>query len=186
MLTNIELRVVSLANGGSPNGNHSLILGEKWGDRQLPLVIGPFEAQAIARSLKGIKSPYPLTHDLFSKTLTASGVALEEVIITELLDGFYQCVMIVRQPMGNTEQIDARPSDAIALALRCECPIYATEEVLEQTQKTPQRRRVLEAAKHPLKSCSMDDLQSLLEEVLANEDYQKAAQIRDEMLRREG
>ena len=120
----LELNIIALANSESSKGNYSLILEESKGFRRLPIVIGAFEAQAIAISLERMQPNRPLTHDLFKNTLELSGVVLTEIIISELKGGVFYAKLMGKKADGTPLEVDARSSDAIAMAVRFGCPIY--------------------------------------------------------------
>jgi len=193
----IGLDIVTLSHSVTQSNNYAVILGEQNGDRRLPIVIGSFEAQAIAVALEQMVPSRPLTHDLFKNTLETFNIDLKEIIINNLLDGIFYAKLICIKD-GEVLEIDSRTSDALALAVRFECPIYTYEFILEsagilideaegeEVEKEPARQpsRPAKKEKDSLASYSEDALKKLLEEVLANEDYERAAQIRDEIARR--
>lgn len=199
----IGLDIVTLSHSVTQSNNYAVILGEQNGDRRLPIVIGSFEAQAIAVALEQMVPSRPLTHDLFKNTLETFNIDLKEIIINNLLDGIFYAKLICIKD-GEVLEIDSRTSDALALAVRFECPIYTYEFILESAgillddaednsgdQDMPEeetvrrrRRRPAKRDKDSLSTYTEDALGKLLEEVLANEDYERAAQIRDEMNRR--
>jgi bifunctional DNase/RNase len=193
----IGLDIVTLSHSVTQSNNYAVILGEQNGDRRLPIVIGSFEAQAIAVALEQMVPSRPLTHDLFKNTLETFNIDLKEIIINNLLDGIFYAKLICIKD-GEVLEIDSRTSDALALAVRFECPIYTYEFILEsagilideaegeEVEKEPVRKTSKPAKKDKdsLASYSEDALNKLLEEVLANEDYERAAQIRDEINRR--
>ena len=200
--TKIEMRkigldIVTLSHSVTQSNNYAVILGEQNGDRRLPIVIGSFEAQAIAVALEQMVPSRPLTHDLFKNTLETFNIDLKEVLINNLLDGIFYAKLICIKD-GEVLEIDSRTSDALALAVRFECPIYTYEFILESagillddmegepSEQEPVRKQPRPARQEvdSLAAYSEDALDKLLEEVLANEDYEKAAQIRDEMNRR--
>ncbi|KAA3636055.1 MAG: hypothetical protein DWQ02_08870 [Bacteroidetes bacterium] len=193
----IGLDIVTLSHSVTQSNNYAVILGEQNGDRRLPIVIGSFEAQAIAVALEQMVPSRPLTHDLFKNTLETFNIDLKEIIINNLMDGIFYAKLICIKD-GEVLEIDSRTSDALALAVRFECPIYTYEFILEsagilidevetdgeEQEPAPKPKRPARKDKDSLSSYSEDALGKLLEEVLANEDYERAAQIRDEMNRR--
>lgn len=192
----IELDIVALSHSMTQSHNYAVVLGEKRGQRRLPIVIGSFEAQAIAVAMERMMPNRPLTHDLFKSTLDTFNIRLKEVVINNLLDGiFYARLVCVRN--GETFEIDSRTSDAIAMAVRFECPIYTYDFILEAAGVVLEENEDANAAavrtERPnrpvrgenLESWSVEDLQSRLQEVLEAEDYESAAKIRDEIKRRE-
>lgn len=193
----IELDIVALSHSVTQSHNYAVVLGEMGGVRRLPIVIGSFEAQAIAVAMERMTPNRPLTHDLFKNVLDTFNIELKEVIISNLLDGVFHARLVCLKD-GDLYEIDARTSDALALAVRFECPIYTfefildaagvslEEEVHEQAQE-PQRERRKRASSFKnsaLSAYSIEDLNKMLEEVLSEEDYERAAQIRDEIKRR--
>lgn len=190
----IELDIVALSHSMTQSHNYAVVLGERKGQRRLPIVIGSFEAQAIAVAMERMVPNRPLTHDLFKSTLDTFDIQLKEVVINNLLDGiFYARLICVRD--GELFEIDSRTSDAIAMAVRFECPIYTYDFILEAAGVVLEEQedgslRAAQVANSNLDSdsietFSMDALQSKLQEVLEAEDYEMAAKIRDEIKRRQ-
>ncbi len=191
----IELEIVALSHSVTQSHNYAVVLGETEGSRRLPIVIGSFEAQAIAVAMEKMTPNRPLTHDLFKNTLETFTVQLKEVVINNLLDGiFYARLICVKD--NEIVEIDSRTSDALAMAVRFNCPIYTYEfildaagVVLEETEEkaTSTATRTSKAKSgNSLSTYSVEDLNRMLEEVLAEEDYERAAEIRDEINRRKG
>lgn len=187
----VELRFLRITYSHTHAGAYALILSEMEGDRRLPIIIGGVEAQAIAIQVENIKPARPLTHDLFKNVADTLGFQLKEVIINDLVEGIFHAKLVVEQG-GNEVEIDARSSDAIALALRFECPIFTYEFILgaaglkvEEGEETEEESNAGKAEKQPT-AMSVDELQNLLEEALENEDYERASKLRDEIKRREG
>jgi uncharacterized protein len=205
----IALDIVGLQPSMTQTHNYAVVLGERHGNRRLPIIIGAFEAQAIAVAVERMLPNRPLTHDLFKSTLDTFSVDLREVIISNLLDGvFYARLMCVKG--GDTFEIDSRTSDALAMAVRFGCPIYTYEFILEAagvvleepeesagaapTSKgksksgstAPASGGRASDSKGQLSHLSIDELNRMLEEVLNNEDYEQAAIIRDEIKKRKG
>ncbi|MEM9916945.1 MAG: bifunctional nuclease domain-containing protein [Bacteroidota bacterium] len=198
----IELDIVALSHSVTQSHNYAVVLGEQEGSRRLPIVIGGFEAQAIAVAMERMTPNRPLTHDLFKNALETFNVELKEVVINNLLDGiFYARLICVRD--GEVYEIDSRTSDALAMAVRFNCPIYTYEFILDAAgvileepdedggdgnkEKATARSKAsqkVSIGNSSLGSLSVDDLNKMLDEVLADEDYEKAAQIRDELKRR--
>lgn len=196
----IQLDIVALSHSVSQSHNYAVVLGEKEGSRRLPIVIGAFEAQAIAVAMERMTPNRPLTHDLFKNALDTFGIDLKEVIINDLLDGiFYAKLICLRQ--GEIIEIDSRTSDALAMAVRFNCPVYTYEFILEtagvildessevdeeEAENMALREKPSKAEKKggPLSSYSIDALKKMLNEVLADENYEKAAKIRDEIQKR--
>ncbi len=189
----IELEIVALSHSVSHSQNYAIILGEKDGVRRLPIVIGGFEAQSIAVALERMVPNRPLTHDLFKNTLDTFSISLKEIIISELIDGIFYAQLICTHE-DQEIQIDSRTSDALALAVRFSCPIFTYENiletagvVLEENEGDPDAEPI--DIKSPgsidqLNHLSLEALEKLLDDVLAEEDYERAATIRDEINRR--
>ncbi|MCB0669962.1 MAG: bifunctional nuclease family protein [Saprospiraceae bacterium] len=195
----IPLDIVALSHSVSQSHNYAVVLGEQEGSRRLPIVIGAFEAQAIAVAMERMTPNRPLTHDLFKNAMDTFGVDLKEVIINDLLDGiFYAKLVCLRK--GEIIEIDSRTSDALALAVRFNCPVFTYEFILETAGVILDDSQEQEGAVEkslgisdepepekkggPLSSYSIDALKTMLEEVLAEENYEKAARIRDEINKR--
>jgi bifunctional DNase/RNase len=192
----VPLDIVALSHSVTQSHNYAVVLGEQGGVRRLPIVIGGFEAQAMERMTPN----RPLTHDLFKDTLETFDIQLREVVINNLLDGiFYARLICVKD--GEEIEIDSRTSDALAMAVRFECPIYTygfildaagviledNEDAIDTTKpvkKTTTKAEVKSVV--GLSGHSIEELQSMLNEVLAQEDYEKAAEIRDEIQKRNG
>lgn len=190
----IELDIVALSHSVTQSHNYAVVLGEQSGSRRLPIVIGSFEAQAIAVAMERMTPNRPLTHDLFKNTLETFNIELKEVIINNLLDGiFYARLICIKD--SEIIEIDSRTSDALAMAVRFNCPIYTYEfildaagVVLEDTEEegAPAEPRSPSRGKTAaLSTYSIDDLNKMLDEVLGEENYERAAEIRDEIRRRE-
>jgi hypothetical protein len=189
----IALQVVALANSSSQPSSFVVVLKEEEGLRRLPVVIGGFEAQSIALAVEGIKPARPLTHDLFRNTLDDLGVRLQEVVISDLKEGIFYGTLICMQPDGEPLEVDARTSDAIALAVRFGCPIYTYPNIMDQAgmvweeeggEEGPVVKKSTEDI--PIANMSVDQLNQQLQEALGKEDYEKAAEIRDEIKKRKG
>lgn len=176
----VELNIIALANSESQEGNFALILEEQNGFRRLPIIIGAFEAQAIAIALEKMQPNRPMTHDLFKTTLDLSGTKITEVIISDLIAGTFHAALIGVKSDGNPIQVDARSSDAIAMAVRFGCPIYTTEEVMDAAGiilDSPSK--AFTNKRGQLSDYSLEELERLLKQVLAKEDYESASKIRD-------
>ena len=190
----IELDIVALSHSVTQSHNYAVVLGEQGGSRRLPIVIGSFEAQAIAVAMERMTPNRPLTHDLFKNTLETFNIELKEVIINNLLDGiFYARLICIKD--SEIIEIDSRTSDALAMAVRFNCPIYTYEFILDAAgvvlEDTEEEGAPVEQRTQPkrkpaaLSSYSIDDLHKMLDEVLGEENYERAAEIRDEIRRRE-
>ncbi len=190
----IALDIVALSHSVTQSNNYAIVLNEREGSRRLPIVIGGFEAQAIAVSIEGMQPNRPLTHDLFKNTLSTFNIELKEVIINNLLEGIFFARLVCLKD-GEIIEIDARTSDALALSVRFECPIYTYEFILEaagiEVEETDdhfpddedESGLDLKSASQ-LSNYSVEELRRMLEEVLAEEDYEEAAKIRDEINQR--
>lgn len=187
----IELDIVALSHSVTQSHNYAVVLGEQNGSRRLPIVIGGFEAQAIAVAMERMTPNRPLTHDLFKNALETLEVDLKEVIINNLLDGiFYARLICIRK--GEVIEIDSRTSDALAMAVRFNCPIYTYEFILDAAgvvledneDPRPTKKKTKKPKTSSITSLPMEDLQHLLDDVLSKEDYEQAARIRDEINKR--
>ncbi len=182
----VRLEIIALSHSVTQSHNYAVILGEQKGNRRLPIVIGGFEAQAIAVALESMTPNRPLTHDLFKNTLDAFEIEIKEVIINNLLDGIFYAQLVCEQN-GNVLFIDSRTSDAISMAVRYECPIFTHEFIMEsagvvmeeESEKTKSPQPTTRAQKPSLENMSIASLESLLKETLEKEEYEKAAKIRD-------
>lgn len=187
--------IVALSHSVTNSTNYAVVLGERDGTRRLPIVIGSFEAQAIAVAIEGMTPNRPLTHDLFKSALDTFNIALKEIVINNLLEGvFYARLVCVKD--GELLEIDSRTSDALAMAVRFRCPIYTYDFILdaagivlegeEEAEETASSGRSGRPSgkSRTLSTMSIDDLSRMLEEVLGEEDYERAAEIRDEINRR--
>lgn len=191
----IELEIVALSHSITQTHSYAVVLGETNGVRRLPIVIGGFEAQAIAVALERMQPSRPLTHDLMKNFMIAFEVDLQEIIINDLQEGiFYSKLLCYTE--HDTVEIDSRTSDALALAVRFGCPIYTYEHILENAgimmeDTTAKKKKAGVQEPEPLpsgnddyKNMSMEELQNLLDEVVGQEDYIKAIAIRNEIQKR--
>ena len=186
----VELQVINITNSQAQVGAFAMLLGEVEGERQLPIIIGPAEAQATALYLKGIKTPRPLTHDLFITTLTVLGASLIRVLIYKAKDGIFYSYVYLKTD-EEIIRIDARTSDAIALAVRADCPILIYESILEQEClhiSTEERNRSEETdddegseEEHSSSAPASISLEEALQQAIKDENYELAAQIRDQI-----
>lgn len=176
----IELNIIALANSESSKDNFALILEEASGTRRLPIIIGMFEAQAIAIALEKMQPSRPLTHDLFKSTLEICGVVISEVLISALTEKVFHAKIIGKKADGSPLEVDARSSDAIAMAVRFSCPIYTTPEIMEQASvlQVPSSKS-FSNKRGQLSDYSLEELHHLLNQVLEKEDYESASKIRD-------
>lgn len=193
----IKLNILGLSYSQTQSGAYALVLAEEEGERRIPIIIGGVEAQSIAIKLEGLEPPRPLTHDLFLSFAKAFEVQLLEVVIYKLEEGiFYSELVCVKGE--DIVRIDSRTSDAVALALRFNCPIYTYEDILakagivldfgdtkESTKTTPPRPAGTPRSGSPLANKSLEELQTMLDQAVGEENYEKASEIRDEIKRRE-
>lgn len=187
------MRFLRITYSHTHAGAYALILAEVEGDRRLPIIIGGVEAQAIAIQVENIKPARPLTHDLFKNVSDTMGINMKEVIINDLVEGIFHAKLVVEQN-GKEVEIDARSSDAIALALRFQCPIHTYEFILsaaglkveegEETADVEQDPKA-KATKKPSAANSLEELRAMLKDALDHEDYERASKLRDEIKRRE-
>jgi len=191
-MNKIELDIVALSHSVTQSHNYAIVLGELEGNRRLPIVIGGFEAQAIAVAMEKMKPNRPLTHDLFKNTLDSFDIKLKEIVINNLIDGIFYAKLVCSKD-GEIFEIDSRTSDAIAMAVRFGCPIFTFDFILkdagviledEDGGKEKVKTRKASPGKDGYSSMSISALNKLLQDVLADEDYEKAAKIRDEINKR--
>lgn len=191
----IELYIVTLTHSVTQSSNYAVVMGEVDGNRRLPIVIGGFEAQAIAVAMEGMSPARPLTHDLLKNILDTFEIEVTEILINNLVEGVFHARIVCVQH-GREFEIDSRTSDAIAMAVRCNCPIFTYDFILDaagvrieepepgesedtETEEPKTRRR-----RRGYSDYSLEDLNALLDKVISEEDYEKAAKIRDEIKRR--
>lgn len=189
----LKLNVLGITFSQIQAGAYALILGEESGTRRIPVIIGTPEAQSIAIFLEGLHPPRPLTHDMFVSFMKTFDIILEEVFIFKFEEGvFFSEISFIQ---GERKVlIDARTSDAIALAIRCNAPIYTTEEIMKEAgvMLEDAEYEIQDDEVHPfepvndfqLENKSLKELQSYLDDAIAAEDYEAASRIRDEMNRR--
>ncbi len=190
----IELEIVALSHSITQTHSYAVVLGEVNGLRRLPIVIGGFEAQAIAVALERMQPSRPLTHDLLKNFMNAFSVDLQEIIINDLQEGiFYSKLVCINE--HDTVEIDSRTSDALALAVRFGCPVYTYDTILdsagilmEESGSSKKKQQVSTIAepgsRDDLSGLSIEELNHLLSEVLEQEDYIRAISIRDEIKKR--
>jgi hypothetical protein len=183
----IQVDILGLSTSPASGGAYALILKEVSGNRRLPIIIGAFEAQSIALEMEGIKPPRPLTHDLMKNIIESTGNELSEINISELKDGTFYARLIFE-----AQEIDARPSDAIALAVRFGAPIFVADKVMDEAGFLPENEEQENveagAAAGPppgkdTKVVKLETLRTQLKEAVEREDYEKAAQLRDDIRR---
>lgn len=194
----VKLNVLGISYSQTQSGAYALILTEEKGERRIPIIVGGFEAQSIAIELEGLKPPRPLTHDLFMNFAKVFGIGINEVVIYKLEEGVFYSQLQCDNG-SETITLDARTSDAIALALRFKCPIYTTEEiiakagiVLDFDKDMPSQPAAGDMEKvrpvqptapasSEFKAYSLEELNEILDEAIGNEDYERASKIRDEI-----
>lgn len=185
-MNKIRCEILGLSSSPSTGGAYAILLKEMNGSRRLPIIIGAFEAQAIALEIEGIKPPRPLTHDLLKNFLDNVGAVVVEVLIDELRENtFYAKIILEMSTLTN--EIDARPSDAIALAVRAQSPIYVTESVMDAaafipTEDSEKDKSITETEHVPnTKEAKIAVLQTKLREAIESEEYERAAKLRDDI-----
>lgn len=204
------MEILGLSSSQSQSGSFALVLGEVDGDRRLPIIIGMFEAQAIAMEMEKVKPSRPMTHDLFRALGNDLGFSVDEIVISDLKEGVFFAQVMVHS--GDKQfSLDARPSDAIAIGLRFDAPIYTYETILSEAgvkveegeeseegeeedepfedissgeKSEPAAEKSSKKSVADLKSLSLDKLNEMLSEAIEHEDYEKAARIRDELNKR--
>lgn len=197
----IKLEILGLSSSQSQSGSFALVLGESDGNRRLPIIIGMFEAQAIAIEIEKIVPNRPMTHDLFKSFAHSFNYSVKEIIISDLKEGVFFAKIVCDNGLEEIE-IDSRPSDAIAIGIRFDAPIFTYEKIMSEAGivltdeaqegdiselKKPKKEAAKSSSQQPLdklKDMSMDKLNELLDKTINAEDYEMAAKIRDEINRR--
>jgi len=193
----IEVEIVALTNSISGSHSYAVVIGETEGVRRIPIIIGHSEAQAIAVSLENVKNTRPLTHDMMKDLMDTFSIELKEVIIYKLKEGIFYSKLVCNSPEG-TKEIDSRTSDALAMASRFNSPIFTYESILSNAGYVDKNKESEEEANYEpvaaqststsstsgLSEMSPEELNELLNEAIENEDYIKAAEIRDELKKR--
>ncbi|TAE32195.1 MAG: hypothetical protein EAZ91_04805 [Cytophagales bacterium] len=192
----IKLEILGLSPSQSQSGSFALVLGEEYGNRRLPIIIGMFEAQAIAIEIEKIVPNRPMTHDLFKQFAEKFKFTVREIVISDLREGIFFARIVCSDGVRETV-VDARPSDAIAIGIRFNVPIFTYEAVLSEAGITTnagddeeEQELVEKTTRQPrafgdqLKDMTVDELQRMLDEALGNEEYERAAKIRDEISKR--
>ena len=188
MMQKVELEIAFLQETSAKHNSFAVILVEKGGKRRLPVVIGSSEAQAIAVELDNFRPSRPLTHDLFVSFANTYSIGINEVLISELKNGVYYALLVCQQG-DKIVEIDSRTSDALALAIRAKAPIFVNETVLEEAgfvfggEENDEEGEELPAPSQKVERSlkSLDELKVLLDDAIENEDYEKAARLRDEI-----
>ncbi len=188
----IKLEIIGMSYSQSQSGAYALILGETEGKRRLPIIIGGFEAQAIAIELEKMKPSRPLTHDLFKRFADTFNITLQEVVINKFIEGVFHAELVCLDD-GTEYRIDARTSDAVALALRFSCPIYTNEKIMsaagiivdeKKEEKEEKEEQPIVEQSSSLGNYTSAELKEMLQKAVENEEYEEASKIRDEMNRR--
>lgn len=189
----VKLEIVGLSYSQTQSGAYALVLSEADGGRRLPIIIGGFEAQAIAIELEKMTPTRPLTHDLFKNFALAHDINVKEIVIYNLVEGIFYSKLVCEQN-GEIKEVDARTSDAIAIGIRFNCPVYTFESILssagiklDETESVPSPAAIDEAEiedKEDIKSLSVDQLEEQLNEAIEQEDYELASKLRDEINKR--
>ncbi len=197
-MNKIKLEVIAISQSHGQSGAYTMFLQEIGGKKQLRIIIGATEAQSIAIAIEKIKPPRPLTHDIFKNITDAFSITITEVVITQLVDNIFYAKLVCTDGFKLIE-IDSRTSDAIALAIRYDCPIYTNEVVLNTAHELEHNINVekekvdtssdedvhpADSKKNEFESYSSEELEKLLEAAVANEDYERASKIRDEIKKR--
>jgi uncharacterized protein len=191
----VKLEIVGLSYSQTQSGAYALVLSEVGGKRRLPIIIGGFEAQAIAIELEKMTPTRPLTHDLFKSFAVSFAIQVKEVLIYNLVEGIFYSKIVCEQN-GEVHEIDARTSDAIAIGVRFDCPVFTYETILssagilldesDEAAISSVETEEEETSDAPtISSMSIAELEGLLDEALENEDYEQASKIRDEINRRQ-
>jgi bifunctional DNase/RNase len=191
----IELKIIGLSYSQTQSGAYALVLSEKKGARRLPIIIGGFEAQSIAIELEKMKPSRPLTHDLFITFAETFKIQIKEVVIYNLIEGVFYAKLICNRE-GEVVEIDARTSDAIAIGIRSNCPVFTFEHILSsagiqledeisgELEEEQKDEKATSGPKNTLSSASSEELNALLDDAIQREDYERASEIRDEINKR--
>ncbi len=192
----LKLKILGLSSSQAQTSSFALVLGEEGGSRRLPIIIGMFEAQAIAIEIEKIVPNRPMTHDLFKSFAHSFDYSVREIIISDLKEGVFFAKIVCSGADGQSIEIDSRPSDAIAIAIRFGVDIYSYESILseagivfssedgEDIEEEVMKDKKEKPFEELIKDLSSDKLNEMLDESIGNEDYEKAAKIRDEINRR--
>lgn len=201
----IKLEIIGLSFSQTQTGAYALILGEEEGTRRLPIIIGGFEAQAIAVELENMQPSRPLTHDLFRNFAIEFNISIDEVVVYNLKEGIFYSKLICSNHDGEIKEIDARTSDAIAMAVRFNCPIYTYEFILssagmvleeseengpeeetagEKPRKKAEKKLPATTQESGLSALGIEELKQALMKAIDEEDYEQASKIRDELTKR--
>ena len=184
-MANIDLEILDIALSGSSSGAYALVLGEVKGKRKLPIVIGGAEAQSIAIEMENMRPSRPLTHDLFRNTLSVFGMEVTEVVIHKMSEGIFYAQLVVTDGIRE-ERIDSRSSDAVAIAVRFGCPIRCSTQVMEAAgveldaidQDSPDETAQSVPQEEVDNTPNLEDLKRQLNEAIAKENYERAAELK--------
>ena len=188
----IELNIKGLSYSQAQSNSYALVLGETHGKRRLPIVIGHYEAQAIALEIEKMKPSRPLTHDLFYNFAKAFGINIIEVQITRFYEGIFYATLLCDNGIS-VQEIDSRTSDAVALSIRFHCPIYTTEDIMsqagilfEEEDAADESTEETSADDFPgyFRNLTLQELETELQQAVDDEDYERASLIRDEIRKR--
>ncbi len=190
----IRLDIIGMSYSQSQSGAYALILGERDGNRRLPIIIGGFEAQSIAIELEKIRTPRPLTHDLFKAFADAYNIEVSEVVISKFSEGVFHAKLVCTDG-HKIEEVDSRTSDAIALALRFSCPVFTYESIMAAAGILMEEEADLLKHDAPLPEgepgehvsfadATLPELKEMLQSAIENEEYERASKIRDELNKR--
>jgi uncharacterized protein len=190
----VKLKVLGISFSQTQSGAYALVLIEEKGERRIPIIIGGFEAQAIVVKLENLNPPRPLTHDLFKSFADEFNISVSEVFIYKLEEGVFYSTLVCNNGVKEFS-IDSRTSDAVALALRFDCPIYITEDILDKagivinpsdpvTNPIPDEDNLFETETGKYDSHSVEELYRMIDDAIKTEDYERAASIRDEIEKR--
>lgn len=195
-MDHIQVDIIGLSTSPSSGGAYALVLGEVGGNRRLPIIIGAFEAQAIALELEKIQPPRPMTHDLLRDLFETMGAEVTDVVIDELREGTFFAKIRFTSGGGAEGQLDARPSDAVALAVRVQAPIFVSPAVLDEAgiptedesaeAGEPEDESLLEEETVEEPKTPLERIEEQLEQAISEEDYERAAKLRDEITRLKG
>ncbi len=195
----VQLDIVGLSYSQTQSGAYALVLSEMEGSRRLPVIIGGFEAQAIAIELEGMTPSRPLTHDLFKSFAKEFDYTISEVIVYNLIEGIFFSKLICKNELGKEIEVDARTSDAIAIAVRFNCPIFTYEFILssagilleeenieeDHSSEEIDEEMIIELESQAKKELSVKELEQQLQEAIDAEDYERASKLRDEINKRQ-
>ncbi len=186
----VKVEIIGLSYSQSQTGAYALILGVTGENKRLPIIIGGFEAQAIAIELENMKPARPLTHDLFKNFAEAFGITINEVIINKFQEGIFYSVLVCKKD-GKITYIDSRTSDAVALAIRFGCPIYCEKSIIEEAGIDMSLEDIESSGEEPIEDTiypygtnTLEELENLLQKAVEEENYEEASRIRDEIKRR--